>query len=117
MRQASALAASSLVVCMPSAILRRTESIKLVLDCSNETLKDKKFWKVRLAGLELHHSLVSRVGNQKMSSVDAEKQLIMEAILPYKELIIGVARKSLADSVSQVTAAASKITQTMAWWP
>ena len=52
-----------------------------------------------------------------MSSVDVERQLIMEAILPYKELIIGVARKSLADSVSQVTAAASKITQTMAWWP
>jgi proteasome component ECM29 len=116
-RQASALAASSLVACMPSAILRRTESIKLVLDCSNETLKDKKFWKVRLAGLELLHSLVSRVGNQKMSVVDAEKQLIMEAILPYKELIIGVARKSLADNESQVTAAASKITQSMAWWP
>ena len=71
----------------------------------------------RQAGLELLLFLVSRVGNQKMSSVDSEKQLIMEAILPYKEQIIDVARKSLADNESQVTATASKITLTMAWWP
>ncbi len=87
-------------------------------------------------------SLVSRVGNQKMSSTDSEKQLIMEAIrkccpnchlsvknsmhaltllmdlsVPYKEVVHNVARKSLADSESQVTAIASKINQTMAWWP
>lgn len=161
----SALAASSLVANMPSEILRRTDSIKFVLECSNQTLNDKKFWKVRyvlcdpldiracchskyshfftacrLAGLELLLSLVSRVGNQKMSSTDSEKQLIMEAIrkccpnchlsvknsmltlfmdlsVPYKEVIHNVARKSLADSESQVTATASKINQTMAWWP
>lgn len=43
----SALAASSLVANMPSEILRRTDSIKFVLECSNQTLNDKKFWKVR----------------------------------------------------------------------
>jgi hypothetical protein len=75
-----------------------------------------------------------------MSSTDSEKQLIMEAIrkccpnchlsvknsmltlfmdlsVPYKEVIHNVAHKSLADSESQVTATASKINQTMAWWP
>ena len=77
-----------------------------------------------------------------MSSADSEKQLIMEAIrkswlnchfsvknsmhalilfmdllVPYKEVIHNVARKSLADSESQVTATASKINQAMAWWP
>jgi hypothetical protein len=77
-----------------------------------------------------------------MSSADSEKQLIMEAIrkcwlnchfsvknlmhalilfmdlsVPYKEVIQNVARKSLADSESQVTATASKINQTMTWWP
>jgi hypothetical protein len=37
--------------------------------------------------------------------------------VPFKEIIHSVARKSLADSESQVTATAIKITQTMAWWP
>lgn len=50
-------------------------------------------------------------------SVESEKQLIMEAILPYKERIVDLARRSLADSEAKVTAAASKITLTMAWWP
>jgi len=116
-RQMSALAASSLVANMQSSILRKNEIITTVIECSTQALKDKKFWKVRLAGLELLLSLVSRVGNQKMSDVDSEKQLIMEAILPYKERIVAVARKSLADNESQVTATASKITLTMAWWP
>ncbi len=43
----SALAASSLVDNMPSELLRRADSIKFVLECSNQTLNDKKFWKVR----------------------------------------------------------------------
>jgi len=116
-RQMSALAASSLVTNMPSGVLTKNEVITTVLQCSTQTLKDKKFWKVRLSGLELLLSLVSRVGNQKMSAVDSEKQLIMESILPYKEMIIDLARKSLADNEAQVTAAASKITLTIAWWP
>jgi hypothetical protein len=76
----SAVAASSLVAIMPSEMLRKTDSIKFVLECSNHTLEDKKFWKVRLAGLELLLSLVRRVGNQKMNSADSEQQLVMEAI-------------------------------------
>ena len=80
----SALAASSLVANMPSKVLKKTEVITTILECSTQTLKDKKFWKVRLSGLELLLSLVSRVGNQKMSTVDSEKQLIMEAIRKYR---------------------------------
>ena len=34
----------------------------------------------RLSGLELLLVLVNRVGNQKMSAVDSDKRLIMEAI-------------------------------------
>ena len=67
--------------------------------------------------MELLLSLVSRVGSQKASAADSEKQLIMESILPYKEKIVDLARKSLADNESQVTATASKITLTMSWWP
>lgn len=76
----SAHAASSLVTKMPSEILTKNVVITTVLECSSQTLKDKKFWKVRLSGLELLLSLVSRVGNQKMSAVNPEKQLIMESI-------------------------------------
>ncbi|KAL9182267.1 hypothetical protein ACHAXT_012919 [Thalassiosira profunda] len=116
-RQMSALAASSLIAKMPSEILRKNEVITTVLECSTHALKDKKFWRVRLSGLELLLSLVSRVGSQKASAADSEKQLIMESILPYKEKIVDLARKSLADNESQVTATASKITLTIAWWP
>lgn len=97
---------------MPPAILRKNEVITTVLECSTQTLKDKKFWKVRyvpfrfkmaciiifhalivmsctfsphrLSGLELLLSLVGRVGNQKISRVESEKQLIMEAIREYE---------------------------------
>ena len=81
-RQMSAFAGASLVAHVPPEILRKNEVITTVLECSTQTLKDKKFWKCRLSGLELLLSLVSRVGNQKMST-DPEKQLIMEAIRKY----------------------------------
>lgn len=42
---------------------------------------------------------------------------LVDLLVPYKEVINNVARKSLADSESQVTATASKITQTLTWWP
>ena len=81
-RQMSAFAGASLVAHVPQEILRKNEVITTVLECSTQTLKDKKFWKCRLSGLELLLSLVSRVGNRKMST-DPEKQLIMEAIRKY----------------------------------
>ena len=37
------------------------DTILTVLECSSQALKDKKFWKVRAAGLELLLSLVNRV--------------------------------------------------------
>ena len=42
---------------------------------------------------------------------------LVDLLVPYKEVINNVARKRLADSESQVTATASKITQTLTWWP
>jgi len=116
-RQMSAQSAASLVSKMPSAILRKNNVVTTTLALADIALKDKKFWKVRLSGLELLLSLVDRVGKQKVSAVDSDNQLILEAILPYKERIIAVARKCLADNEAQVTAAASRISLTMAWWP
>merc|ERR1712238_420311 len=114
-RQMSTMAASRLASNMPPNVLRRNEVITTALNISGQALKDKKFWKVRLAGLELLLALVNRVGNQKISTVDSERQLIMESILPYKERIVDMARKNLADNESQVTAIASKLTLAMAW--
>ena len=116
-RQTSALAAASLVANMASTALRKNDVITTVLECASKSLNDRKFWRVRQAGLELILSLVSRVGKQRVSDVDSESQLLMEAILPYKEKIIDIARQSLRDNESQVTATASKITLTLAWWP
>ena len=114
-RQMAALAASSLIAKTSSHVVRRNDTILTVLECSSQALKDKKFWKVRAAGLELLLSLVNRV--KQRGQHDPENQLIMEAILPYKEKIVGIARKSLSDNESQVTAAASKLTVAMNWWP
>lgn len=114
-RQMAALAASSLIAKTSSNVVRRNDTILTVLECSSQALKDKKFWKVRAAGLELLLSLVSRVKQRGRN--DPNNQLVMEAILPYKEKIVGIARKSLSDNESQVTAAASKLTVAMNWWP
>jgi len=46
-RQMSAYAASRLVANMPSKLLRKNAAITTILECSTQTLKDKKFWKVR----------------------------------------------------------------------
>jgi hypothetical protein len=66
----------------------------------------------RQAGLELLLSLVNRVGKQRVND-----ELLLEAVLPYKEKIIGIARQSLSDNESQVTATASQITLAMSCWP
>jgi len=114
-RQTAALAASSLIAKTSSSVLRRNDTILTVFECSSQALKDKKFWKVRAAGLELLLSLVRRV--KQRGRTDPDNQLVMEAILPYKEKIVGIARRSLSDNESQVTAAASKLTVAMNWWP
>lgn len=67
---------------------------------------------IRQAGLELVLSLINRVGKQRVSD-----QLLLEAVLPYKENIVTMAHKSLADNESEVTATASRISLAMSWWP
>eukprot|EP00985_Skeletonema_marinoi_P022266 scaffold14137_cov73-Skeletonema_marinoi.AAC.1 len=59
-RQTAALAASSLIAKTSSSVVRRNDTILTVLECSSQALRDKKFWKVRAAGLELLLSLVRR---------------------------------------------------------
>lgn len=83
----------------------------------------------RLAGLKLLRALVRRAGDASAnpgilssagSASDSEvsdKQLVLEAALPYKETMLKLARLALTDSEAKVTALSSEILSAMAWWP
>ena len=62
--------------------------------------------------MKLLESLVGRGSEQS-----AEKQLILEALLPQKESMLRLAKQALADSESKNTALASDILRSMSWWP
>ena len=79
-------------------------------------IQDKKFWKVRLAKLKSLNSLCSRVKPHQGTDVN-ETQLILEALLPLKEKIIGIAKANLTDAESRITALSSDIIATISWWP
>ena len=51
------------------------------------------------------------------AKVEGEKQLVLEAMLPHKEEIMKLARRSLADPEAKVTALSSEIIGLMSWWP
>ena len=87
---------------------------------------------IRLAGLKIIESLVARVGTATeksasfslpgshasiMSELEKSEQLVLEALLPFKEDILNIARGSLIDSEPQVTELATKICSSIAWWP
>jgi len=63
-------------------------------------------------------SLTHRVGtNERSVQSDSERQLILEAVLPYKEDILRLLRASLADSEATVTALSTEVLGGMSWWP
>jgi hypothetical protein len=77
-----------------------------------------------LAGLEVLHALVSRCGQGNVDNIIQgtdpnldERQLILEAVLPQKEIISTLTKQTLRDSEAKVTALASQILSSMTWWP
>ena len=62
----------------------------------------------RLGGLQIVQTLVKRAN---------EMNLVQDAVVPYKEDFVRMARKSLSDNESSVTAIASGILQELAGWP
>ena len=86
------------------------------MKCTFMCIQDKKFWKVRLARLKILNSLCSRVKPHQGTDVN-ETQLILEALLPLKEKIIGIAKANLTDAESRITALSSDIIATISWWP
>lgn len=119
-REATRLCLGFVVTNCHVAVLREQRFVSVLLDCAAGALSDRKFWKVRFAGLSLLRTLVQRPGTSVvMDSTDHDdgKQLVLEAILPHKEEIMRLARRSLADSEAKVTALGSDIIGLMAWWP
>lgn len=136
-RESSVLCAASLASRCSVSCLRKHRLIDNFLESSKHALRDRKFWKVRVAGLQLLLTLVGRAGDATASGggsssvftmttgtppsvVDAnqkEKQLALETLLPHKETILQLARSSLTDNESKVTALASDVINAMVWWP
>lgn len=128
-REAAALAAASLAARASSERLRKHAAITALLDCATGTQKDRKFWRVRLAGLQLLLALVERAGSAsdttgstaKSSSGNnsggTKRQLMLEALLPEKERIAKIARTSLSDNEAKNTEVATKICGGISCWP
>jgi hypothetical protein len=111
-REAALLGLTQLARACDEMVLRRPRVISGMMESVSLALKDRKFWRVRHAGLKLVENLVHRTG----TSSD-RKQLVLEALLPYKEEILLLLRKSLADSEPKVTAVSSEVLTKLVWWP
>ena len=127
-RESSALAASSLSSNMDAKFLLNIEVVENLIKCTENCLQDKKFWKVRLAGLKLLLNLCGRAGvsqvsahtdfsNSNNKSFDQQRQLVLESLLPHKEKIIQIARLCMSDKESKVMACASDLRLSVSWWP
>jgi proteasome component ECM29 len=125
-REAALLGTSELAAVCPVQSLRNHELLSLLFAYSNQALQDRKFWRVRVAGLALMKALVSRAGtgNRNLSVIpyanitahEVNEQMMLEALLPFKEDILRTARSALKDSQSEVTAMASDVCGLVAWW-
>lgn len=107
--------------CHPN-VLRDHKFVSALVECAADAQKDRKFWKVRYSGLKLLCALVARAGSRAIvagsqNAEEQERQLTLEGMLPQKEAIMKVARKSLTDPESKVTALSSEMIGMMAWWP
>jgi len=130
-REASALAASGLVSNSALEVLRKHKTIETLLICTKQTSADRKFWRVRCAGLKLLRALVSCGGSSPSQSfaknvkgqqssdanTNQNQQLMLEALLPFKEQIVKFAKAGLRDNESNVTAVAADICSAISWWP
>jgi hypothetical protein len=118
-REASAIAASRLALCANWSALIKIEVLDELIKCSESCVKDKKFWKVRYAKLQILKSLCGRAKPQNAIRVNGgnEMQLILEALLPLKEKMVCIAKSNLTDAESCVTAISSDIIAAMTWWP
>ena len=114
-REASALCCAQLALKSHDDCIRQHAVVSHLVEMAKSALTDRKFWRVRVAGLKILESLSTRAGTG--DSTCGDRQLILEALLPQKEVIIKILRSGLNDSESKVTALSSSIIASMAWWP
>lgn len=117
-REAAAKCVVKLVQCADVETIRRGHFLSSIIQIATVALKDRKFWKVRYASLLLLQSIVERKsgGSCKFGDIE-EGGLIVEAILPFKESIHDLCRKSLNDAEFEVTSLATKILGGLSLWP
>ena len=122
-REASCLCLASLASTCHQNALRDHKVVSTSVECAVESFKDRKFWRVRFAGLKLVHALVSRAGTRPFGNdvskgtEESDRQLLLEAILPQQDEIFKLARKALSDPEAKVTALSSEVLAMMSWWP
>ncbi|KAG7360904.1 proteasome stabiliser [Nitzschia inconspicua] len=117
-REAAAKCSSKMVQSANAQTLRQGQFISDIVQIASVAMKDKKFWKVRHSSLLILQSVVMRGGEGTGEiSQGGEKELILEAILPFKEIIQGLVRKALIDNEAHVTALATKILSLLTAWP
>mmetsp|Transcript_16262 Transcript_16262/g.37287 ORF Transcript_16262/g.37287 Transcript_16262/m.37287 type:complete len:882 (-) Transcript_16262:407-3052(-) len=125
-REAATKGAAKLARCADFDTLQKRQAVSSLVDIATIASKDRRFWKVRLGGLDVLQSVVLRVGDVSSNGVGAqrgsevaeqEKQLVLEIVLPYKESIQALAKRSLNDSEAKITARATKILGFMSTWP
>jgi len=116
-REAATKGASKLVQCADFDTLQRRHAVSTLVDIARIASKDRRFWKVRLGGLGILLSLVMCVRDSPHADTDEKKQLALEIILPFKESIQDLAKKSLNDSEAMVTAESTKILGITSTWP
>lgn len=126
-KEAAAVTAAKLIVMGDHSSIKKMATIDVLIECTSSCLKDRKFWKVRLGGLKIILAYCSRTNSHtsvgmgskldKNSESEKERQLLLEAILPYKERFAAIARSCMTDSEAKVTAVAADVMAAMSWWP
>jgi len=122
-REAAARAVSRLAEVTDLETLKKHQFVSMFIDVASVGMRDRKFWKVRYGGLLIVQSIVLRagvgvnVGTSGAGDIANEKQLLLESILPHKETIQELAKKSLNDPEPKVTELATKILSVLSTWP
>lgn len=111
-REASATALSHMATCCEESFFRKPSVISGLISAASWALQDRKFWKVRVAGLRLVKAMIQRSG-----TATEKVDLALEALLPYKENLQKLLRKALSDSEPNVTSLSSETIILMSWWP
>ena len=114
-RRSGALGLAAFVSVCDARFLRSNYSSRVLdicMDCASYVCRDRKFWRVREAGLRLLGALIRRAGP---SSAQREG-LLLDALLPYKEDMLRLLRASLTDSEPAVTALSTELLSLMSWW-